>query len=162
MSYELTVAHQETSADPTNFDVQNGRESNGTSGANSPRWTAKLSGMYALPWHMSAAAFYNMREGTQFNRTILSPNRTGSLGTVSVSVEPQGTRHYPAYRQLDVHVDKGLPFGRRRILLNVDVFNALNAATVLARTTRQNASNANYVTTILAPRVARVGVRINF
>ena len=42
------------------------------------------------------------------------------------------------------------------------VFNALNAATVLGRISRQDASNANYVSTILAPRIVRLGLKVNF
>ena len=111
---------------------------------------------------MSAAAFFNAREGIQFNRTIQSPNRTGSLGTVNVNIEPQGTRHLEAYRQLDVHWDKSVAFDRRRLSFNVDLFNAFNTATVLSRVSRQDAANANYVQTILAPRVARLGIKVNF
>jgi hypothetical protein len=148
-----------TSADPTNFDFTQGRDS---SGLNGPRWTAKLSGMYGLPWQMSVAAFYNLRDGLQFNRTIQTPNRTGSLGTVNVLIEPQGTTHYPTFSQLDLHWDKAFRAGQRRIQFNVDVFNVMNAATVLARTTRQDSTQANFVTSILAPRVARLGVKVNF
>ena len=153
------VEDYSTSADPTNFDYINGSDSSGLNGA---RWTAKLSGMYALPWNMSVAAFYNLRDGLQFNRTILTPNRTGSLGTVSVLIEPQGTSHYPTFSQLDLHWDKGFLFGQRRIQLNVDAFNLSNAATVLARQTRQDSAQANYVTGILAPRVVRFGLKVNF
>ena len=39
-----------TTGDPTNYDLQNGRESAGTSGLNGPRWIAKASAMYALGW----------------------------------------------------------------------------------------------------------------
>ena len=153
------VEDYSTSADPTNFDYINGSDSSGLNGA---RWTAKLSGMYALPWNMSVAAFYNLRDGLQFNRTILTPNRTGSLGTVSVLIEPQGTSHYPTFSQIDLHWDKGFLFGQRRIQLNVDAFNLSNAATVLARQTRQDFAQANYVTSILAPRVVRFGLKVNF
>ncbi len=45
---------------------------------------------------------------------------------------------------------------------SIDGFNMLNSDVVLARTTRQNASNANNVTTLLAPRVFRFGVRLQF
>ena len=154
-----SAADFSTSADPTNFDYTQGRDS---SGLNGPRWTAKLSGMYALPWKMSVAAFYNLRDGLQFNRTIQTPNRTGAGGTANVLIEPQGTTHYPTFSQLDVHWDKGFMFGQRRIQFNVDVFNLTNAATVLGRTTRQDSTNANFVTSILAPRVARFGVKVNF
>ncbi|HWI18120.1 MAG TPA: TonB-dependent receptor, partial [Vicinamibacterales bacterium] len=147
------------SSDPTNYDFTNGADS---SGLNGPRWTAKISGMYALPWNMSVAAFYNLRDGLQFNPTILSPNRTGSLGTVAVLTAPQGSDHYPTFRQLDLHFDKGFMFGQRRIQFNVDAFNVLNAATVLTRQTRQNFAQANFVTSILAPRVVRFGLKVNF
>jgi hypothetical protein len=151
-----------TTGDPTNYDMQNGRDSSGTSGINGPRWIVKLSGMYALPWNMSAAAFFNLREGIQFNRTIQSPNRTGSLGTVNVNIEPQGARHLDPYRQLDLHWDKSFTFDRRRLSFNIDLFNASNGSTVLGRVARQDAANANYVQTILAPRIARFGIKVNF
>ena len=158
LSYQ-TASDFSTLSDPTNFDFIDGADSGGLNG---PRWTAKLSGMYALPWNMSVAAFYNLRDGLQFNPIIQSPNRTGSLGTVNVLVERQGTRHYPTFSQLDLHWDKSVLFGQRRIQFNVDAFNLTNAATVLARQTRQNFAQANYVTSILAPRVIRFGLKLNF
>jgi hypothetical protein len=161
LHYE-SAADFSTTADPTNFDFTNERPSSGTSGINGSRWTGKLSGMYALPWNMSVAAFYNLRDGTQFNRTIQSPNRTGSGGTVNVLIEPQGTTHYPTFSQLDLHWDKNFLFGQRRIQFNVDAFNLTNASTVLLRQTRQNFAQANYVTSILAPRVIRFGLKVNF
>ena len=82
--------------------------------------------------------------------------------TVNVNIEPQGATHYESYRQLDAHWDKAFRFDRRRVSFNVDAFNLLNAATVFARNTRQDASNANFVTTILAPRIVRFGVKVNF
>ena len=100
----------------------------------------------------------------QFSRTIQSPNRTGSLGTVNVQIEPQGTTHYEVYRELDLHWDKAIFLAgrQRKVTLNVDAFNLLNAATILAQQTRQDQSQASYISTILAPRVARFGVKVNF
>lgn len=161
LHYE-SAADFSTSADPTNYDKQNGHPSSGTSGINGSRWTAKLSGMYGLPWQMSVAAFWNLRDGTHFNRTIQSPNRTGAGGTVNAQFEPNGTTHYPTFSQVDVHWDKFIRFGQRRVQFNVDAFNLMNDATVLERQTRQNFAQANYVTRILAPRVVRLGVKVNF
>jgi len=45
-----------------------------------------------------------------------------------------------------------------RIVGSFDVFNATNANTVLAANRQQVADNANRVSGILAPRIARVGV----
>jgi len=167
-TWNNTILHYESAADfsvsidPTNLEMQNGHPSSGTSGINGARWTGKFSAMYALPWQMSIAGFWNLRDGTQFNRTIQSPNRTGSGGTVNVQIEPNGTTHYPMFSQLDLHWDKGVRFGQRRIQFNVDAFNLTNASTVLARQTRQNFAQANYVTRILAPRVIRLGLKVNF
>ena len=156
-------ANGTSTGDPTNYEMQNGRDATGgTTGISGPRWIAKVSGMYALGWGMSAAAFLNTREGIQFNRTIQSPNRTGSLGTVNVNIEPQGTRHLEPFRQFDAHWDKTFRFDKRRFSFNVDVFNLLNSSTVLTRVARQDASNANYVQTILAPRIARFGLKVSF
>jgi hypothetical protein len=145
--------------DPTNREFTEGMESSGLNGA---RWLAKFAGMYALPWNMSVSAFYNLREGLQFNRTIQSPNRTGGGGTVNVLIEPQGTRHLPVHKQLDFNFDKTVSFGRRRITFSATAFNVLNASTVLGRETRQDFARANFVTSILAPRIVRVGAKLNF
>lgn len=153
------VEDYSTVADPTSFDLINGRDS---SGLNGTRWLLKMSGMYGLPWQMSLSAFFNAREGQQFNRVFRSPNRTGSLGTVDALVQPQGSEHYPTFRQLDVSWSKFVTFGGRRVTLNVDAFNLLNAATVLGRQVRQDQAQANFVTSILAPRVVRFGLKVNF
>jgi hypothetical protein len=154
-----TFATGGSTGDPTNFELVNGRDSSGLNGS---RWLAKVAGMYALPWQMSVSGFYNLREGLQFNRTIQSPNRTGSGGTVNVRVDPQGTKHYPTHKQLDFNVDKTMSFGKRRITFSVTGFNVLNASTVLGRETRQDFARANFVTSILAPRIFRAGAKVNF
>lgn len=154
-----TFANGGSTADPTNYEFVNGRDS---AGLNGPRWLAKVAGMYALPWSVSISAFYNLRDGIQFNRTIQSPNRTGSGGTVNVRVDPQGTLHYPTHKQLDLNADKTVTFGKRRITFSATAFNVLNASTILGRETRQDFARANYVTSILAPRIVRVGAKVNF
>ncbi|MGQ0735516.1 MAG: hypothetical protein ACT4QD_17910 [Acidobacteriota bacterium] len=154
-----TFATGASTGDPTNYEFIYGRDGSGLNGS---RWLGKIAGMYALPWAMSASAFYNMREGLQFNRTILSPNRTGAGGTASVRVDPQGSLHYPVHKQLDINIDKSISFGRRRVTVSATAFNVLNASTVLGRETRQDFARANYVTSILAPRIVRVGAKVSF
>ena len=81
---------------------------------------------------------------------------------MNVNIEPQGATHLEAFRQIDAHWDKTFRFDKRRFSFNVDLFNLLNSSTVLGRVARQDASNANFVQTILAPRVARFGLKVNF
>ena len=89
---------------------------------------------------------------------------------MNILLQPTNSLRLPAVRQLDLHVDKAIGFGRqRRVSLNFDVFNVLNNNVVRAKIERQNTSatasvgaRANDVSTILAPRVARFGLKINF
>jgi hypothetical protein len=48
------------------------------------------------------------------------------------------------------------------VTFSVTGFNILNASTVLGRETRQDFARANYVTSILAPRIFRFGGKVNF
>jgi hypothetical protein len=80
----------------------------------------------------------------------------------SAEEQHQGTTHYPVHKQLDVNLDKTMAFGKRRVTLSATGFNLLNASTGLGRETRQDFARANYVTSILAPRVFRVGAKVAF
>jgi hypothetical protein len=144
--------------DPTNIAQQDGRPT----GTLNVRWVAKLSGVYSLPYGFSASAFLNAREGYPFNRTVQTPSRTGGLGTVNVFVRPYASERYDNFVQMDARVDKTFRFSSTRLILSVDGFNLFNNHAVLARITRQDAGNANNVTTILAPRVVRFGLRFQF
>jgi len=119
--------------------------------------------LYALPWGTSVSAFLNTRSGFTYNTTIQSPTRTGGGGNVNVLLQTNGALTYPTFTELDLNVDKTIAFGGgRRIVLQMAVFNLTNNATVFSRITRQDVSNANNVTNVLAPRVARFGIRVNF
>ena len=117
-----------------------------------------------FPWQITAAANFIAQNGTPFNPYIQSPNRTrASLGTVNVQLQPNNSIRYDNYYQVDLHVDKAVRLGAaRKITLNADLFNALNNNVVLAQVERQNTSTANTISTMLAPRVARFGVKVSF
>ena len=63
---------------------------------------------------------------------------------------------------LDFRVDKAFTFGTARVTPSMDIFNLTNVNTVLARRRLQGASNANNISGIVAPRVIRFGVRVNW
>jgi len=126
-------------------------------------WVGKLGGMYAFPWAITAAANFIGQAGSPLNPYLQSPNRTSSLGTVQVLLAPNNSSRYDNYYQLDLHVDKGVRFGGgRKVTLNADLFNAFNNNVVLEITERQNSASANNITRLLAPRVARFGVKVSF
>jgi hypothetical protein len=144
--------------DPTNREFIEGEQTliNGT------RWTAKLSGLYQLPWGVNVAGTLNAREGFPFIPNLLSPNRGNGLGTIRVMVEPYAATRYDSLVLLDVKAEKRFSIGRTNVIGSVDVFNVTNTNTVLARVTTQNSATANRVTEITGPRVVRFGLRFNF
>ena len=141
-----------------NIEFVNGAEENNRNA----KWVVKLSGLYSFPWGINASAFFNARQGFPFFRDIRSPSRTGGLGQTNVKYEKDGTTRYPDFYTVDARVEKAVNVGRTRITASLDVFNIGNANTVLDREGTQNASNGNRVFEILAPRVARFGVRVTF
>jgi hypothetical protein len=144
--------------DPTNVAQQDGRPA----GTLNVRWIGKLSAMYQLPWEMSLATFVNLRDGFPFNPFVVTPSRTGGLGTADVFVEPFARRRYETFRQVDVRLDKTIRLGKSKLVASLDCFNLLNEDVVLERIDRQNSANANFVEEILAPRVFRLGLRYSF
>lgn len=145
--------------DPTDIAMLDGAQT-GTSNA---RWIGKLTGLYVVPFYdIGVSGFLNMRQGYPFNRTILSPTRSGGIGTVQVDLDRYGDSRYENFYQLDMRVEKQFQFGRTKWAAAFDVFNVLNSNVVLGRTAQQNSTRANFVTEVLAPRVARFGLRLNF
>lgn len=144
--------------DPTNREFIEGHQTliNGT------RWTAKLSGLYSLPWGVNVSGVLNARDGFPFIPNLLAPTRTGRLGTVRVMVEPYARSRYDALLLLDLKMEKRVTIGKMNLTGSLDVFNATNANTVLARVTTQNSALANRVLEITGPRVIRIGARFSF
>ncbi len=145
--------------DPTDVVQYDGRQV----GTLNVRWVAKLSGMYQLPWGFSTGAFLNVRQGFPFYREIRTPSRSGGLGTADVDIYPFAGERYPNLTLVDWRIDKRIALpGGTRLDLVATLFNALNANTVLDRFRRQEASNANNVQEVLAPRVINLQARFVF
>lgn len=164
-----SVAAYSASSDPTNFGIYNGFQyapEAGGSGIDNVFVNAKhlfkLAGVYVAPWDINLGAFYNARQGYLFPQRILSPNRAGAAGTTQLYLDGWGESRYDALQTVDIRASKRFVFGRRSVEASFDVFNLGNVNTVLTRNLNQAATNANSVTGIVAPRVARVGVRVVF
>lgn len=153
--YENDRAYQ----DPTNVSLRDGEQT----GTLNTRWVGKFSAAYELPWGVTAAGFFNARDGVPFVRNILAQNRGNGLADVEVQLDPYGGSRYDTFYQVDLRVSKSFPLrGSHRLNGYLDVFNLMNASTVLAREDQQSRRTANNVQEILAPRVVRVGVRYQF
>jgi hypothetical protein len=159
--------------DPTNIALTDGTEGGSatytattwpaTGNLRNIPWVAKLGGMYQFPWSITAAANFIGQAGSPMNLYLQSPTRTSSLGTVNVLLQENNSIRYSNYYQADLHVDKAIKLGNgRKVSLNADLFNALNNNVVLTQQERQNTASANNILTLLAPRVARFGVKVSF
>jgi hypothetical protein len=111
------------------------------------------------------SAFYNAREGYLFEQgQLVSVAGRTNFGapTVFVVMDPVGDNRLPNYQNLDFHLDKRVRLGTLNILPSLDIFNVFNANTIQAIRGTQNASNANQIQAILAPRVMRFGIKVNW
>jgi hypothetical protein len=148
-------------ADTCPGDFQYAPESAGSGIGNvfqNARWLLKLSGRIQLPYDFNVAANYLGRQGFPFPQSILTPDRANGGGTAQVQLDPMGAVRYDNLHTIDLRIDRAFRIRTIRIVPALDVFNLTNASTVLAINRQQAAVNANTVSGIIAPRVARVGV----
>jgi hypothetical protein len=115
------------------------------------------------PFGINLAAFYNARSGYPFVATVLTPTRPFSAGTASVYLDTLGDNRLPRFQSVDFRVDRSFTlFNRVKVVPAIDIFNLLNGHTSLSIRGTQNASNANTISSLLAPRVFRFGARVTF
>ncbi len=163
------------SEDPTNRDVRNGGQYDYlTSGSGignvyiNAKWLFKISGVYQLPYDINVSAFYNARQGYPFEQGVLSPSRSNGAGTVFIVLDKIGDQRLPNYQNVDFHVERPVRMMNIHFVPSVDVFNLTNSDTVQAIRGTQNTGsatspgNANQIQAIVAPRVVRFGVRVNW
>jgi hypothetical protein len=163
------------SEDPTNRAVRDGGQydylTSGSGVGNvyvNAKWLFKVSGLYQLPYDFNVSAFYNARQGYPFEQGILSPSRLNGAGTVFIVLDPIGDRRLPNYQNVDFHVERPIKVMNIRFIPSLDVFNLSNSNTIQAIRGTQNTGtatapgNANQIQAIVAPRVVRFGVRVNW
>jgi len=173
IAYNDAVEHWNSPAgfeDPTNIidklhNAQFAPESGGSGIDNiftNAKWLVKAFGQYMLPWDFSLAANYQIRQGYPFPQAIVTPTRANRAGTATVLLDPMGEVRHDNFQILDFRFERAFTFGDARVVPGLDVFNVSNGNTVLARRRNQNASNGNVVSGIVAPRVIRFGVRVQW
>ena len=155
--------------DPTNIPFLNNAQyapESGGSGIdnifNNARWMFKAQGMYTMKWDINLAGFYQTRQGYPFPQALRVASRPNRGGTIDVYLDPLGEVRHPNLHYADFRVEKAFTSGTVRIIPSMDIFNVGNVNTVLARRRLQAATNANQISGIVAPRVLRFGVRINW
>ena len=139
------------------------------------RWAYSLTGVYQLPWQLSVGAAVNGREG-YLNPYYVSfqDKKEGTKKTLLVSPQFDSSR-LPDVLNVDLRLAKDFAV-MNKVVLNVslDAFNVTNQHTVLDRNTlldfttssgdpvALNPSAYNHISTLMSPRVLRLGARLKF
>jgi hypothetical protein len=126
------------------------------------QWLFKISGLYQMPGDVNVSAFFNARQGYPFERFIQGPSRLNGAGIPLILLDPIGESRLPTYQNLDFHVERPIRVGGTRFIPSLDVFNVANSNIEQAIRGTQNASNANNIQAVVAPRVVRFGIRVNW
>jgi hypothetical protein len=93
----------------------------------------------------------------------LGRNLSGNATSVTVNLIAPGTKYGDRVNQLDLRVAKRLTYGRSRLQLALDVYNALNSSAVLAYdNTFVPGGTWLQPLTILTPRFAKLSADIDF
>ena len=128
------------------------------------KWLFKLSGLYNLPVDVNVSAFYNARQGYPFEAFVQRhrPRPNGARHR-DHPARPVGDNRLPNYQNLDFHVDRPVKFGTlalHAVARRVQRDEQQHDSGACGRT--QNATNANQIRPIMAPRVLRFGIRVNW
>jgi hypothetical protein len=125
------------------------------------KWQFNLSGLYQLPAGFEVAGNLYSRQGYPRVTTISAPNSIfGSLPAIAAPVDDIRT---PTVVNVDLRLAKNFRIGgKATINLTADLFNVLNSGTVLVRNGSASSTAFNRIDEILAPRIARFGVRLGF
>jgi hypothetical protein len=125
------------------------------------RWQLNMNGFYQLPAGFEVGANLFGRQGyiepIIFQASEGADGSRRALGTATLD----NTR-YPNLWDLDFRVAKTINVSKVKFLLSADLFNALNAGTTLALGRNVQASDFGTINEIIAPRIARLGIKFQF
>jgi Carboxypeptidase regulatory-like domain len=131
---------------------------------NTWNWEARAAGTYNLPFDVSLSSSYRAQSGDREQRTqqFTAPATVLRQGSVTLRMGDYGEYSGPVVQILAVKAAKNVALGQgRRLELNFQVFNALNASGITA-IQRLTGPQFGLATGIVSARVARVGVGITF
>jgi hypothetical protein len=126
----------------------------------------KASGSYPLVYGIQLSGSLQARPGLiyaanyTFNSAIAGVPLTGG-GNLTVNLVDPATSYYDYVTQVDVRLARTFQFGRRRAQAFVDVFNVVNASTVLSG---NHAFGTNWLLpqSIVNGRRVQIGARLDF
>jgi hypothetical protein len=132
-----------------------------------PKYQLIANGMYQGPWGLDFAANLITRQGYSqpyFRSQVVTTDTLNNRKTVLLARDVDSNR-LPSVTSFDGRVEKAFKFGTANLAIDLDVFNLFNNATLLGKTYDARLTGAlGFLQTreIMQPRIARLGVRVNF
>src|SRR5262249_6213647 len=122
----------------------------------------RASGILDLPYRIRLGIRESYESGRPIARQVTV--RGLAQGNVTINAEPPGGHELPSLNDLQIRVDKDIPFGgAKRLRLSVDLFNLFNVDTPVTVQQVSGQAVAFLTTTdIFLPRRAQIGVRFEF
>ena len=139
---------------------------NGVFDQDTSRWDFKLSGSYEAPLRIRISPLVRHQAGANFARTIsvssAAATAAGAIYSGTITAEPLNSRRHDNITVVDVRAERSFSLGGTvRLRALFDLFNITNTNAVETRTIATGTAFLR-PTAVLAPRTARVGVRLQF
>ena len=123
-------------------------------------WTAKVAGVYQLPWGFLASSNYQILSGDKWGRTALFTGGV-TIPSIVLRIEPIGTRSFRALHLFDANLEKNFSFGNHKLGFRLQAFNLPNLATIQSQVI-QSGSTFGRPLSILPARNVQVGLTYAF
>jgi hypothetical protein len=124
-------------------------------------WQGKLSGVYIFPHDVLVSGSYESRNGDPYARQVqFTGGRT--IPSIVVNVEPIGARQLPTIHNVNARVEKTFTvLSNHKLAVRANVFNVLNANTVLGVTMRAGAAFER-PSSLMSPRILEFSTTYSF
>jgi hypothetical protein len=131
-------------------------------GADRP-WSYRMSGVYELPYGISASGTWQYQAGAPEETTVIVTNTTITLpqGNTTLRAREFGDTRLPTVAGLDLSFRKSFRVGTRSFAPRIDIFNATNEATVTSRIAQLGPTYGR-ISGIQRARLIKVGLNIEF
>jgi hypothetical protein len=126
-------------------------------------FSLRLSGLYELPYGVSASATFQHQSGFPETTSVSVGSNTITLTQVSqaITVEPRATTRLPNLNQLDASLRKAFRSGGRSFQPRIDFYNLMNSATITSRVTTLGSSYF-IPNSIQRGRIIKLGVNVDY
>jgi len=126
-------------------------------------YSYRVSGIKDLPFGIAASGTFQYQKGFPETTTVSVGNNTVALtqGTTTITTEPRGTTRLPNLSQLDMSFKKSVRMGTKRLEPRLDLYNLLNSATIINRSTVLG-SSYGAVNGIQRGRLIKLGLNVDF